>query len=138
MRELPNLVKNDHSKRELFKINQISDSLPKNMTADADGKEYDERHKDKLWGEHNKTLMLRHVASARNFHTSKVERETPLHLLQVALDKLQHEDMDATAVDVFEYKTAMKLTQQIQKVAKDLEHEFYNLDKEKDKLKTKK
>jgi hypothetical protein len=137
MREMPSLLKNEQAKRELLKINQIKDDVPKEI-AFADGKELSERQKDKAWGEHNSTHLFRHVNAARTHHTSKVERETVLHLLQVALDKLQHEDMDLTKIDAFEYKTAMKLTQEIQRVAKELERDFYKLEKDKDSLPTKK
>jgi len=138
MRDLPDLIKNAESKRELFKINAITLDLPKEKTRDAEGKEYDERTIDKIWGEQNKQQIFRHLATARNLADAKSEKETPLRLLEASLGKLTHKDMDPEVVNAFEYEEAMKLTQQIQRTARDLEHEFYRLIKERDKLRTKK
>jgi hypothetical protein len=138
MRDLPDLLKNADAKRELLKINQIKPDLPKEKQRDAEGNEYDERTLDRIWGAENKTQIFRHLATARNLYASKSELETPLRLLETALTKLTHKDMDPTAVNALEYEEAMKLTQQIQKEAKGLEHEFFNLKKDRDNLKTKK
>lgn len=138
MRDLPDLLENADTKRELFKINQISLDLPKEKRLDANCNEHDERTVDKLWGGENEQQIFRHVATARNLQSQKSELETPIHLLEVALAKLTHKDMDANSVNALEYERAMKLTQEIQREAKNLEHEFFNLKKERDKLKTKK
>lgn len=89
-------------------------------------------------GGENEQQILRHLATARTLQTQKTELETPLHLLEVALAKLTHKNMDASAVNALEYERAMKLTQEIQREANGLEHEFFKLKKERDKLKTKK
>ncbi|MBI3850719.1 MAG: hypothetical protein HY298_10675 [Verrucomicrobia bacterium] len=138
MRDLPDMLENADAKRELFKINQISLDLPKEKRLDANGNEHDERTVDKLWGGETEQQILRHLATARTLQTQKSELETPLHLLEVALAKLTHKDMDASAVNALEYERAMKLTQEIQREANSLEHEFFKLKKERDKLKTKK
>jgi len=132
------MLENADAKRELFKINQLSPDLPKEKRRDADGNEHDERTVDKLWGGENEQHILRHLATARNLQSQKSELETPIHLLEVALAKLTHKDMDANAVNALEYERAMKLTQEIQREAKNLEHEFFNMKKERDKLRTKK
>jgi hypothetical protein len=70
---------------------------------------------------------------------SKSERETPINLLEAALAKLEHENMNPEAVTIFEYERAAGLTREIQKIAHDLEKEFMRLEKEnKAKLKSKK
>ena len=138
MRDLPSMLENQEAKRELFKIIQIPAELPKQKTLDANGNEHDERTVDKLWGGEHEEQFLRHLNTARTLQSQKSELETPLHLLEVALSKLTHKDMDANAVNAFEYERAMKLTKDIQREANGLEHEFYNLMKERDKLKTKK
>lgn len=138
MRDLPDMLENGEAKRELFKISQIPSELPKEKRRDDKGNEHDERMIDKLWGGEHEQQILRHLATARTLQSQKSELETPLHLLEVALAKLTHKDMDANAVNALEYERAMKLTQEIQKAANDLEHEFFKLKKERDKLKTKK
>jgi hypothetical protein len=138
MRDLADMLENGDAKRELFKINQIVHGLPKEKRINSDGEEHDERTIDKLWGGENEQHIFRHLATARTLHSQKTELETPLHLLEVALTKLTHKEMDANAVNALEYERAMKLTQEIQRAANGLEHEFFNLKKERDKLKTKK
>lgn len=138
MRDLPDILENTDAKRELFKINQISLGLSKEERLDANGNEHDERTVDKLWAGKNEQQILRHLATARTLQTQKSELETPLHLLEVALAKLTHKDMDASAVNALEYERAMKLTQDIQREANGLEHEFFKLKKERDRLKAKK
>ena len=138
MRDLPEILENAEAKRALFKINEISPDLPKEKRRDSDGNEHDERTIDKLWGGENEQQILRHLSTARALQSQKSELETPLHLLEVALAKLMHKDMDASAVNALEYERAMKLTQEIQRAANDLEHEFFSLKKERDKLKAKK
>jgi len=129
MRDLPSLLKKDEAKRELFKIHDIKPDLPKEKRFDADGKEYDDRTVDRIWGEENKNRIFRHLNTALTLEESKSELEKPLDLLQEALDKLQHKRMDPGQVHALEYERAMKLTREIQKAAKDLEHEFYQLNK---------
>ena len=138
MRDLPDILEHGEAKRELFKINQISLDLPKEKRLDASGNEHDERMVDRLWAGENEQQILRHLATARTLQSQKSELETPIHLLEVALSKLKHKDMDASTVNALEYERAMKLTQEIQYVASGLERELFNLKKERDKLKTKK
>jgi len=137
MRDLPNMLENGEAKRELFKINQISQDL-KEKRQDANGNEHDERTIDKFWGGENEQQIFHHLATARMLQTQKTELETPLHLLEVALSKITHKDMDVSAVNALEYERAMKLTKDIQREAHELECEFYDLMKERNKLKTKK
>lgn len=138
MRELPSILENADAKKELLKINHVSLDLPKEKREDENGVEHDERTVDKLWSGENEQQILRHVAAARTLQSQKSELETPIHLLEVALSKLKHKDMDASAVNALEYERAMKLTQEIQHVANGLEHDFFDLKKEREKLKTKK
>jgi hypothetical protein len=137
MRELPVLLKHDESKRELLKLNALRHEVPKAQRVDSSGKEYDEREVDKIWGEANKQELFRRVSAARTLQSSKAERETTLHLLEVALGKLTHQDMDPRGVEIFDCQKALHLTQEIQRIAKALEREFYKLEKDKDSLKSK-
>jgi hypothetical protein len=138
MRELPNLLKKDESKREFIKIHHIGPDLPKEKRFDSEGNELNERTIDRLWGEANQREIFHHLNTALMLEESKSELEKPLDLLEAALDKLQHKQMDPRKVEVFQYEEAMKLTRQIQQAAKDLEHEFYQLNKNKDALKSRK
>jgi hypothetical protein len=138
MRELPNLLKKNESKREFLKLHQIKPDVSKDKRFDAEGKEHDERVIDKFWGEANQQEIFHHLNTALMLEESKSELEKPLDLLQAALDKLKHKKMNPRQVDVLQYEEAMKLTQEIQRTAHDLEREFFHLKKERDKLKTKK
>ena len=58
-------------------------------------------------------------------------------LLEAALKKLNHPDMDPSAITKENYQRAMKLTKEIQDRADELESEFYNHQKNLKKLKEK-
>ena len=60
-----------------------------------------------------------------------------MELLKAALKKLDHEDMRADSVKMTLIPQAMKLTERIQKRAKEIGSEFFNYKKEHDKFRQK-
>lgn len=135
MRELPKWLGNKDSKKELLNLVDIDLKLPRKDTFGANGKECDERIKDRIWGKKHATTIIRHVKKAKYAYEHKKERETPLTLLEAALKKLNHENMDPTALSIGDYSKAMKLTKKIQERAHELESKFYHLEKKSRKLK---
>ena len=75
------------------------------------------------------------------FFDQKKEQDTPIDLLNAALDKLNHSNMDISAIELDRIDEAMKLTRGIQTRANELEHLLYdskkNIRKLKDKFKHK-
>lgn len=125
IRQLPKWLSNEHSKKELLKINNIKNELSKEEMFDKNGKEYSEREIDKIWAKKNAPIMINLVKKARNDYEYKKEKDTPLELLEAALGKLYHENMQISVVDISNYDKAMKLTKDIQTRANELEHELY-------------
>lgn len=129
MRDLNKWLANEDSKEELLKLVDTKLGLPKEETFDASGKEKDHRELDKIWRAKYQEKIAKHVRKARDYHEYKEEKETPVRLLDAALKKLSHENMDPKSVTIFELKRAMKLAEAIRKRADELKSEFYHLQK---------
>ena len=137
MRDFTKWLANKDSRKELLKIRNIELTLPIKDCLEEDGKECDERRKDKIWGRKHATDIIRQVKKAKDHFEYKKERETPLSLLMAALRKLNHENMDPAALSIGDYSKAMKIAKAIQERADELENEFYHHQKNAKKLKDK-
>ena len=137
MRKLPKWLANKEAKKELFKLLKIDLELPEEVCSDEDGNEYDERKKDQIWNRKNQTTLINHVKRAQQIIEQEKERENPLTLLEAALKKLEHENMDPEAIKLADIPKAMKLARKVQETANSLESDFFNLQKKLKKLKNK-
>lgn len=135
MRDIPKLITNSNAKKELFKLVKIDFELPKSETTDEEGKQIDEKTKDTIWGNKHASDVIWHVKKAYEFFEQKKEQDTPIDLLNAALDKLNHANMDISAIELDRIEEAMKLTRDIQTRANELEHSLYDNKKGKNKLK---
>ena len=130
MRDLPKWLENKEAKKELCKLLDIEFDLPEEECFDKDGNEIDERKKDQIWSTRHQGRLINQVKKAKHLYENQRERETPLTLLEDALKKLEHENMDPTAVYVHDLEKAMKLAAKVKEAANKLESEFYQLSKE--------
>ena len=137
MRELPKWLANKEAKKELFKLLDIDLELPEDDCYDENRGELDERKKDQIWNKKHETTLNRQVKKAKQLFEHKTECETPITLLEAALSKLEHDNMDPEAVEVERIKNAMDLARKIQHVANILEGEFYAVQKNLKRLKDK-
>lgn len=138
MRDLPKWTANSEAKKELYKLLEIDMSLPDEDCFDEDGNEYDERKKDQIWGSKHATALIKHVKNAQRIVEHEKERETPLTLLEAAIKKLEHDNMDLTSIDILKhYKEVREKLVKIQDMASSLESEWYELKKNIKKLKDK-
>lgn len=137
MRDFTKWLKTDESKKELLKLTDIDWELKEKECIDADGKERDPRDIDLIWGKKNEQDLIWRVKNAKKYFENKKDRETPLDLLEDALKKLEHPDMDTSSISISEIPKAMHFTNKIIAKAKDLEHEFYSHKKNYDELKEK-
>jgi hypothetical protein len=137
MRDIPKLLSNPSAKRELFELAKIDFQLPSEETTDEDGKQVDEKTKDIIWGNKNAEKVIWRVKKAYDFFDQKKEQDTPIDLLNAALDKLNHANMDVSAIELNRLEETMKLTRDIQTRANELEHLMYDAKKNIRKLKTK-
>jgi hypothetical protein len=137
MRDFTKLLSNSNSKKELFELAKIDFKLPKEETTDEEGKQVDEKTKDIIWGNKYARDVIWHVKKAYNYFEQKKEHDTPIDLLNAALEKLNHSNMDINSIELDRIDEAMKLTREIQTRANELEHLLYSAKKDKRKLQDK-
>lgn len=138
MRELPKWLKNPDAKKELQKLLDIDMDLSEDEMHDEDGKEYDERKKDQIWSAKNSTELHKYVINAQKLVQQERGRETPITLIEAAIKKLEHENMDLSSVDILtHYKEVREKLVQIQDIASGLESEWFDLNKKALKLSAK-
>jgi hypothetical protein len=77
------------------------------------------------------------VKKAQGYLASHQDKETPLTLLEAALRKLNHEEMQVTAIAVAQFGKARQFASDIQKRAREIEGEIYHAQKDHDSLATK-
>ena len=82
--------------------------------------------------------MIHRLKKAIDFQESELEKETPISLLEAALQKLTHEKMNVTSMNAFMLGDAHKLVSEIQKRSKEIDGEIYHYKKELESLARKK
>jgi hypothetical protein len=137
MRELPKWLKVESSKKELLKITDIALEWPESESYDENGRPYSPRTIDQLWSQKHAPKINAQLIKAINNFEHKKDQETPINLLKSAFQKLNHESMKPDNVKLSDISTAMNLAENIEKRARELVREFYNYQKEYNKLKEK-
>lgn len=92
---------------------------------------------DAKWAAKNMQPITFHLKRASKSHESRKEKETPIGLLEAALKKLKHQDMDLSVIAVGDYKKARDLAAEIQREAHELEAQIYHQGKKLKKLENK-
>ena len=92
------------------------------------------RHREFIWASANRTKIIRQVKKAMQMASNEQDKETPVNLLEQALKKLQHKDMDISAIATLDYAKARQLASDIQKEASKLEGEIYQANKKKENM----
>lgn len=134
IRQIPKILANPEAKKELLRVSEVDSSLSREKIINKDGKENTLRDIDKMWGQEKGTVVINHVKKALNLHAQKTERETPVTLLEAALKKLNHNDMDTSSLNVSDIERAMKIARRIQERASQVESELYRHQKNLTKL----
>jgi hypothetical protein len=135
MRDLPKYCSTKDGKREIIKITEEVDPiLPAKEMKDENGDPFPLEQVDRKWITKNKTPIIHHLKKARNRHEIIKEKETPLELLQAAIDKLAPDVLDMSSVDLKDLPKARKLTKEIEERATEIESEIYHTEKEFKKL----
>lgn len=137
MRELPNWLKNNGAKKELFRILDVEDDIPENEKYYEDGVEIDDREKDRIWIERNKNKITGPVKNAMQLLQKTKEQETPIDLLHAALRKLEHDNLLPQNILVSDADEAMKILNKIETTTKELHAIFWEIKKGPKKLKEK-
>ena len=131
MRKLPLYWK--HAKEDILAIsNEVADDLSEEGKYNENGEVKPIEDQDKIWSANARQIILHRVKKAISLSSEQIEQETPLTLLEAALKKLQHDQMDIEAiVGVSELKKARGLTSNIQRRAGELEGSIYAAQKKK-------
>jgi hypothetical protein len=108
--------------------------LTKEEITDGNGDEKEAKEQDKIWAKKNATKLNRCVKEAKALYEFKKEIDTPLELLEAALKKLTHENMNPCNLDTAQYENAMRVARAIQERANELERQFYAFHKELKKI----
>jgi ParB/Sulfiredoxin domain len=134
IRKIPRILKNGDAKKELMKIQAGTIELNRSeLNADDGFKTIDNK-----WGKKNGELIIGRVKVAIQRVEHKKELETTLTLLEDALKKLNHENMDPDTLDIGKLDQAFKKSKVIQERAGELESEFWERKKKLKKLLNKK
>ena len=129
MREFPKWLTNPDAKQELLVLADVDLNLPHEETLKADGSEIDEIDKDRIWSNKHATVLHRHLKNAKDYYDQEKSHETPIELLEAALKKLTHENLQLDSIKGSDIAKAKKIVSEISKVLKDIEDELYDLSK---------
>ncbi len=139
MRKLPNICAAKESKKDLLSISdRVEMLLPHQDQYDANERPLLPDEIDKKWAHrHQPTLIMLAKKALDNVERS-AERETTLTLLEAALKKLTHENLDVSNISLAQYDEARRLASEIAKIGKDIEHRIYEQKKKLESLQKKK
>lgn len=130
MRDLPKMCARKDSRKEILKIaDEVDVSLPKEDCLDGEGNPLSLKDIDAKWATRHQQTLIHHTKKALEYVETSQEKETPLVLLEQALKKLTHENLAVEAISITEYPAARKLAAEIQKKAREIEHEIYDNEK---------
>jgi len=139
MRDLPKYCRTRDGKKAIKKIaEEVEPVLPRDECLSVNGEPLSVTEVDAKWAARNKRPITYHVKKASQSHETLKEKETPVELLEAALKKLNHEDMDVRSIATGDFAKARKLAGSIKSRANDLESEIYHYEKELKKLAHKK
>ena len=128
MRDLPKILKNPEAKEEILKIKKVRMDLPSDKIF-KDGKEVDEREKDKIWASENVQELQHHVSKALNLIAYQQEKEKPIDLLKSAFQKLTNKEMKPENIEENDLGQARKLATEIENAANKLAKTFFDYEK---------
>ena len=138
MRQLPKYVALKESRKEILKVSsEVPDQLPQRDRLDEKGEPLSITQNDRKWVDQAQTGILHHLKKAMEYQASHQEKETPIGLLDAALRKLNHDEMDVRKIRTDDFHKARQIASDIQKRAKDIEKEIYEYQKDRDSLATK-
>ena len=130
IRSFPKWLSNPDSKKALMKLSEVDLNLEESKGFDKDGNEYDEKTKDKIWGEFNSTKLHAALIRAQDYYDREKAHETPIALIESALKKLEDADLQSDSIEFADIPQAMELLRSIAQKASDLETELYHHQKE--------
>ena len=139
MRDLPKYCGTKDGKKAIKKIaEEVDPVLPAEDCISDEGNPLSIEDIDAKWAAQNMRPIIHNTKKAVRDHEGLKEKETPLGLLEAALKKLTHRDMDLSTIKIEDFEKARKLTAKIQDEANRLESKIYHQEKDLKKLASKK
>ena len=130
-----NTAEPEDGKRAVKKIaEQVDPMLPNDELFGANDEPLSIDEVDDKWAARSKQHIIYNLKMAARSHEHLKDKETPVSLLEAALKKLTHRDMDLTTIRTNDYGKARTLAVDIQKEANSLERQIYNHEKQLKKL----
>jgi hypothetical protein len=130
IRYLPEYLANPQAKKELLPIALIKSAVGNEQTDTSESPEEIDNH----WINANRTEIIRQVNKAKDAVERKDEMDKPIGLLDQSLQKLNHDQMDPSAILVQDLPQAMSLAEMIRDRAEELRKEFYQYQKSTENL----
>jgi len=130
MRELPKLLLNPSSKKELFKLKDKKKFiLTKEEIVDGVGHRLDESTKDIIWNSKYGNLIAETVTRAYAALEIKQTQDTPLVLLSSSLAKLNNRGLDLSNIKKSRWGEALEVIKEIETRIRALEQQLRSLGK---------
>lgn len=139
MRKIPIYCEHKEGQKELLSIaKKVNPILPDKECFDKNGAVLTPEEIEYKWKTNNQQKITHSLAIVVGNHDIKKTKETPIQLLEAALKKVNHDDLDITAIVIGDYQKARKLAAKIADRAGVLVTELYQLEKKLSKLDRKK
>ena len=127
VRKLPRYLDNLESKKFILKIaEEVDEDIPKELKFNKDGSKIDERDIDDKWGNYFKEQILGNLMKAHRIISNQKDRDKPLELLEDALKKLRHENLNVSKMNADYYEKALDLTKEIIKESENIHRAIDN------------
>lgn len=121
---LQKYLKDPIAKKHFINIaKNVVEDIPETEKYDKTGNKYNERDIDELWGKKFRTEIIGELIQARKVVNRQDERDKPLELLEDALKKLNHENLQIDNMGVEHYDKALSLAKQIAQKANEIYEE---------------
>lgn len=121
IRDFSKILKDKNAKKEIMKIKTVPHELYKTDFNEDD----DFKTIDKKWGKKHETLLVGRVVESIRIMEHTRELETPITLLNEALKKLNHENMNPDGMNILSSNEAWEKCKEIQQRAHGLEKVFW-------------
>ena len=132
IRNFPKYCKD--AKEQILAISgQVDDTILESEKYDSAGEEKDATDQENIWAAKAKQIIIPNIVKAKSLHSQVTEQETPLTLLEAALKKLEHDQMDISLLLHSDLGKARGIASRIQKVAHKLEKAIYDESKSRPK-----
>lgn len=139
MRDLAKYCGTKDGKREVLKIaEKVDPVLPRNEIIDEHDDPLSHKEVDAKWVAKNQQEIIYYLKRARDSFERKKEKETPLGLLEAALKKLNHDDMDLSTIALADTQKARGIILDIKNRADELDSELFDFEKKLKRLGKKK